>query len=445
MKHVEQFKTIALFLLILLSMGLTFTIWTYTPNFEQIEPAPAVDASIGESKSTEDIIKPIKAVYHFSDLVTGTVDQEQMDSLLAMMEGWEIQQINQISDETSTDVMTQYMHDTNRTVIYYPGNVPFPVFNTLMNITDNSIPEATFDRVVIDWEVNDNNYFNLYFINSLTGRIHQGEVIGREMDAFQNEIVEQAFDFEPYTTNEAIGELPVYVSAEATEETSFTYLLEEITPRRFVNGLFNDPANVVQSTGDLPTEEYTDDTSAIMRVENSTKSISYVQPRAETSDPGVPSELVESTLDFINEHGGWTDEYRYFGMNPIIQQIEYRLVLNNKPVFSTMSSKLELRWGADAGSEQIFRYIRPYYELETLVSTTNETFTSGTEALELVTNLDDVDLSSVTEVLMGYELSRDEEQPDSLMVLQPAWYYKYNGVWIRLSRDALGGETLGLE
>ena len=40
LKYVEQIKSIVLTLLVVLSVTLTFTIWTYTPTYETIEQAP---------------------------------------------------------------------------------------------------------------------------------------------------------------------------------------------------------------------------------------------------------------------------------------------------------------------------------------------------------------------------------------------------------------------
>ena len=42
-----------------------------------------------------------------------------------------------------------------------------------------------------------------------------------------------------------------------------------------------------------------------------TKRLSYVHPAAESENSGIPSELIQNTLNFVNEHDGWTDDYRY--------------------------------------------------------------------------------------------------------------------------------------
>ncbi|MBO1913301.1 hypothetical protein J4G37_51890, partial [Microvirga sp. 3-52] len=48
MKQVEIIKSVVLFLLVALSITLTFSIWTYTPNLKTLEQKPTVDISISK-------------------------------------------------------------------------------------------------------------------------------------------------------------------------------------------------------------------------------------------------------------------------------------------------------------------------------------------------------------------------------------------------------------
>ncbi|RNF39914.1 YycH family regulatory protein [Planococcus salinus] len=441
MKYIEQIKSIILFLLILLSLALTFTIWNFTPSFEELESATPVEVSIGESKSAEEVIKPIKVLYHSFDVVTGTTEQEKIDALVTLMGEWQIRDITQVEEGASPTVLSSYMHGPNRTVLYYPGTVPFPVFDVILQIDENTIPEASFDRVVIERGTDERSPLTAYFINSTSGGVYQGIVAAEELEEFQDLIV-QALDYESYITDDAIGVLPIYVPENGTEEVAYSYLMEEIASRSFRNGLFDDPANV-QSTGDILDEEYTDD-SAVMRLDDEDKMLTYIQPRAETTDPAIPSDLLFDTVNFVNEHGGWTNDYRYFGVNALNQQIDYRLFVSNKPVFSdTTATKMELTWGADAGVEQIFSYRRPYYLLESAVETNTVELASGEVILSGISRLENLDPSSVTDIIQAYELTRNDA--DQLIQIQPMWYVKVSGTWQPLTSETLGGSQLGLE
>jgi regulatory protein YycH of two-component signal transduction system YycFG len=442
MKYVEQVKSIVLFLLILLSFALTFTIWTFTPSFETIETTPAVDVSIGEKRTVEQVVRPIKVLYHQEKKVTGTTEKTKIDPLLDSMKLWQIHDVTAKAEEASAKSLKSFMHEPNRIVLYYPGSVPFPVFDAMVNITDETIPEASFDRVVIELATPENTQPQIYFINSASGRVYEGRISMSEMDGFENDFLEDVAGYPTYVTNDDIGSLPIYVPEKAEEKVVYPYLLEEVTPENFRSALFEN-ASSVDSSGDAANEKYTDDTGAIMRFDSNRKSMSYVKPRAETSDPGIPSELIFSTVDYVNDHGGWTNDFRYFGIEPLTQQVHYRLFLDNMPVFSTSTStELELRWGMIDGTEQIFRYVRPYYILQSTAQTSKKALEPGTAALDAVSRLSEEERKAVTEILPVYELTQTGEK---LITLEAAWYYKIDGNWTKLSKEALGGGKVGLE
>ena len=78
MKQVEIIKSIVLFLLIGLSITLTFSIWTYTPNYPTMEQKPTVDISISNRATIDQIVKPYKSIFRFQESLTGTTDSTEI-------------------------------------------------------------------------------------------------------------------------------------------------------------------------------------------------------------------------------------------------------------------------------------------------------------------------------------------------------------------------------
>ena len=444
LKYLEHVKSVALFVLIMLSLALTFTIWTFTPSLQEIETPTQVDVSIGDNRTADEVVRPVKVLYHHEEEVTGTFSQAEIEAMLETIQRWEISDVQLFEEEAGTDALKQYLEEPGRTVLYYPGAVPFPVFDVIMDITDNNLPESTFNRVVVEWGTEENPESTMYFINTGSGRIYEAQVSEAELMEFRGDYVQQSKEYDRYVTDPRIGRLPVYVPENPLEKTSFDYLLDETSPATFADAIMDNPT--AEFAGDLQSEEFTDDSGAIMRELNGQKSINYVQPKAETSDPAIPSDLVYNSINFVNEHGGWTDQYVYFGMKSVNQQISYQLFFEGAPVFSnTTAVSLDVEWGIDDGIEQAFRYSRPTYLLDSVVETRTIEMASGEAVLEAVSRLD-IDLETVEAVMIGYELTRSEdEQLIELITFQPAWYYKANGKWTRLSDESVGGVRLGLE
>lgn len=441
MKYVEQIKSVALFLLILLSLALTFTIWTFTPTHETIEPSTTVEEPIAETKNTEEVVRPVKVLFHNEEAITGTDEQSKIQTVLDSLQRWQIQDIRLVQEEATPDAMESYMHSSKRAVIYYPGPIPFPVFDSMTNITDVTIPESSFNRIVIEWEAPTNDQPALYFINTVSGRIYKATVPLAELKQFKADLVAEAAEYETYITDEAIGALPIYVQEGEVEKPSIDYLLDEISTARFAEALLDSPGLALSA--DFMTQEYTDDTGALMRENSTTKSISYIQPKAETSDPAIPSDLLFDSLGYVNKHGGWTDQYLYADMNSLKQQIKYQLYIEDLPVFSTSTTtSLDITWGVDAGEEQVYSYLRPTYQLESEAEKSIVALASGKDALNAVKQLD-TELSAVTDIKPGYKLTRSEERP--LITFEPVWYFEANGVWTELTSELTGGSILGLE
>ncbi|MGB6778297.1 MULTISPECIES: YycH family regulatory protein [unclassified Planococcus (in: firmicutes)] len=439
LKYLEHVKSIALFILIFLSLALTFTIWTFTPSLEEIETPTQVDVAIGDKRSADEVVRPVKVLYHHEDKVTGTFSQTEIEEMLETIQQWQISDVQIFEEEAGTEVLKQYLQNPGRTVLYYPGAVPFPVFDAIMDITDNNLPESTFNRVVVEWGTEEDPDSVIYFINTGSGRVYEAQVSETELVKFRGDYVQQSEEYDRYITDPRIGNLPVYVPEDPIEKTGFDYLLEETSAAIFADAIMDSPS--AEFAGDLQSEEFTDDSGAIMRELDSQKSINYVQPKAETSDPAIPSDLVFNSINFVNEHGGWTDQYVYFGMKSVNQQISYQLFFEGSPVFSNMTAvSLDVEWGIDNGIEQAFRYSRPTYLLDSVAETRTIEMASGEAVLDALARLE-MDLSTIEAVTIGYELTESEP----LITFQPAWYYKANGKWTRLSDESVGGVKLGLE
>lgn len=438
LKYIEQVKSVILLLLILLSFTLTFTIWTYSPSYNTND-TPIVDISIAEKKKMEDVIKPYRLLYSQEDSLSGSINMLDIEAVLSSMKNWEIQDVELINNQATMLQLNDYIKTPNRITFFFPEAVPIETYSSILTFADDHLPDASFNRLVIGW--NELSGVKLYFISTIKQKVYSASVHKVDTARFSRSMMNQSMNLKMYNEIERPGDLSLYVSSSMEDTVSYKYYIKEITTEKFKNALFNNPSLVKGNPLGGNGQEYTDD-NALMNVDFLSMALSYVHPAAESENVGNPATLLQNSLNFINEHNGWTDDYRFSRINPNTQQITYQLYFSGLPVFSQdTATEISLQWGEN----KVYRYRRPYHTLNVALplNTRDVQLPSGQEMYNFLSTSTELKISSVDEILPGYNLSRDDNQP--LFNLEPAWYFLSHGLWIRITPELLGGGKFGLE
>ena len=62
-----------------------------------------------------------------------------------------------------------------------------------------------------------------------------------------------------------------------------------------------------------------------MRVDNESNMILYVDPAEEETQAINSNDILQRSINFVNGHGGWTDNYRYEGLDNAQKAVLFRL------------------------------------------------------------------------------------------------------------------------
>lgn len=441
LKYIEPIKSVVLLLLVLLSVVFTLVVWNYSPNYEQKEQLQTVDISIADKKTIDEIIKPYKIITSLKDQVLGSLDSEKIDGILAEMNLWSLSDLKLVKQDMSKYEIAQVLRQPSQMTLYFPGEVPMLVYDNVLLLTNVNIPEATFNRIVIDWSQSTQSP-TIHLLSEMSGLHYQAQVTLPNKTSFLRNVVDTGQSFEEYAEIDRGNSPFLAVPKDPVSLTRYTYYPQEINPLRFRNALFNDPSTVRRNQVDATHLEYGDD-HALMNVDTEVKRLNYVMPAAEIREYAIPSELLLSTIDFINEHGGWTDEFRYSYMNPISRYVRFQLYVDGLPVFSDRSGTNEITqtWG----DGRVFKYIRPYYTLlDVNLDPIEQQLISGIEVAEILRESEEVDFDSIEEITLGYYMDYDIET--DVIILTPCWYYLIKDNWIRFEpKESVGGGVIGLE
>jgi regulatory protein YycH of two-component signal transduction system YycFG len=437
----ENFKSIVLTFLVLGSAFLTWNLWTYQPNYETIENGNYVqEVSIGEKKEIKTIIKPDHVIFHYKGSHYGTEATSELDKILREISQWNIFDVKNYTNKVED--FKKLVHGEGNVEIIFPEEVPIDLYKNVLTFENKSVPNFHFDRIIMNLDNIQKETGTIYFVSYKNKEVYSSHVSSVDLEEFDQLFYRTSYKYPRYFVYEPRNDRTIFLPEAETRMVMYKYYPDFIESDRFKEALFNDPSFVQKSI--IPEgEEYTDGSSK-MNVYHGDNLIFYVDPMQESEFIGNSTEILQRGIDFINEHGGWTDPYRYVHIDEWNQQITFRLyTTNGYPVFNEdgMSEIIEV-----LGRSEITKYLRPNFSLDLpLRSEMLEVATpSGRQILEFLKKQKEIKPELLEDLRLGYKMGKDPKEP-RLIVLEPSWFYRYNGMWGQVRLDYLGGERNGLE
>lgn len=437
----EKIKSWILAFLVLVSILLTWNLWTYQPNYETMENGNYVEeVSLSKKQEVQKIVRPDQLFYHVKGQHYGTNNTNEIEKVIKELSGWTFFDVKKYSNEA--DNIKELIHGSGNAEIIFPGEVPIELYRSVLNIEGKKIPSFNFNRIIINVENSEKENGIVYFVSTENQQVYISHISTADLSEFNRNFYKKAAQFPRHFAYEATERRTIFLPETVTEMNAYKYLPVTLDSEEFKEALFSDPS-FVQKSFVTSGEEYTNDSSK-MTVNFESNLLRYVNPTVEENYVNSSYELVKRSIDFVNEHGGWTDPYRYVYKNEYTHSVTFRLYsMDGYPVFNGNGiAEINEVWGRD----EINKYIRPNISLELPLTTEMKTVTrpSGHDALEFLQNKKNFKPGLLEEMILGYRMERDSEE-NKLIVLEPAWFYRYDKTWGQITMEDLGGLQHGLE
>ena len=438
----ENIKSVILTILVGISLLVTWNLWTYQPSYKELENADTVQGVSLSSRKKEikDIVKPDQVIFHKGNKYYGTSEDLELENIMTELSRWNFDHFKNISAEIEN--ISEIVENNEVVNILYSGSIPISLYKNVLLIRDKNIPPFNFDQIVINMEVEQNGFGVIYFISHEDQQIYQSMVPVASISSVKEKYFRQAEQYNPYFLYKTGSNQMIYLPENETELVSYQYLTTPLNAEKLKDALFSDPSRVQKDDSAIG-EEYKD-ASNLMKVNNDSNMILYVDLAEEETQAINSNDLLQRSINFVNEHGGWTDNYRYVALDNDQKAVLFRLYLAGYPIFSENSdvSELRLEWGkTDISSYERSNFSRNFSTC--LLKTTNQTnMQSGHEVLERIQQMDQFNSNLLEDVTIGYQMKTTKMQDSqSLLVdLEPCWYYLYDGDWKPLTLEDLGGE-----
>ncbi|MDQ0271935.1 YycH family regulatory protein [Cytobacillus purgationiresistens] len=434
----ENIKTVILVILIASSVLLTWNLWTYQPNFDPIEkPNTVEEEEIGVKKEIQDVIKPKQAINHVGDTYYGTMARTELNRIINEISGWHFDDFEDFTSQV--DHVNTFINKEGFSTIIFPDDIPLDLYRNVMTIDDKNIADFTFDKIIVD--TNDTNGEDgfVYFVSSANQVIYKSGVKFSLIENYKKNYytnTESDERYREYISYKVKDQKRLFIPKEKTTIETIGYLSKNLNSEQLKRTLFNDPS-VVQKNVQNAMEEFTDSTS-IMRVYNDRNLLSYKNLAVGIEKQSAPNPLLKRSIDFINDHGGWTGRYHFFSMDPEKDKVIFRLYDDKYgyPIFSDSEiAKMELVWGPN----EINEYDRSNFLLDTPLPDGEpvEPLYSGEDVIELIKRLPEFNNDKLQDVTIAYKMVKEPSsgKGPSVTKLIPNWYYLYNNEWKQLSME----------
>ncbi len=447
--NIESFKTILLTNLVAVSLFLTYTLWTYQPQYEDVQNTKYIqDVAIANKKEISNLVLPSRAIFHKEDKHFVSEQLSGISLMYKIIEKGEFHGFRDLSYDIPKNQFLSFVHGKGRFEIVFPGEVPFQTIKSALSIKEKHLESYSFDRIVLDIEKSQDDNIYAYFVSYENRKIYEMFLKGITVKEIQNTV--NQFTKSDFTANYFMYEVDstraIFLPEEKVTLQRMLYVTSELQSEMFKNALFTDPRYVKKDITEFG-EEYTDGTR-LLRITNYTQMMQYINSSITKQDQLNGASLLQRSIDFVNSHGGWTDSYRFYKINSSTGEVSYRLFVDDLPVFNNNGmAALKQKWGA----EELINYDRPLFKLLLKKEGDEVELPSGHNLLQFLQKNPQFNKKSVKDIRVGYELQREPTPNSERLIavkLEPVWIISYGDHYKKIQFDEVkrtGGDIVGLE
>jgi regulatory protein YycH of two-component signal transduction system YycFG len=443
----ETIKSVLLTLLVILSLVLTWSLWTYQPKYGLIESTRYIkDVDIGTKKEAKELILPKKILFHKDSRHYGTVETTHIKKALKHIRQWKFDDFTDITHSIREEYL-DFIHSQNSVEIIFPTEIPREILKNVVQIENDKIRSgATFDRIVIPMKDSQKEEPVAYFVSYQSHIVYKATISNFLYQSFYKEIFQTSPRHPQYYAYKIDAFTSLFLPDSQVNTNRITYYSVNLSGEDFKDALFTDPSYVkreIQPNGD---ESYTDGARALY-VSYGGNLLNFVNPTTESEEQFLTSgELIQQSIDFINDHSGWTDTYVLYNWSSTLQSTEFRLHINGLPVFNYAGlSRIVQEWDK---TNLFDKYERPIFKLQLSIESESSKvrLPSGRALIDLLKSMPSYEPSKLKDAVVGYELLKDIN--GKKVTMEPMWIIHYNGSWKKVVFDdmrELGGNIIGLE
>ncbi|MGI2733903.1 YycH family regulatory protein [Bacillus cytotoxicus] len=447
--NMENFKTIVLINLVVISLFLTFNLWTYVPDSNSMQNTKFVEGTtVPESADVSNVILPSSVIVHKDNKRHFVSEkQENINLIYNILKNGELQDWTNITSTIPKSEFLSYVHGEGKIEIVFPTTIPFGAIRSVLSIKDKKLEKQSFDRIIIDPSRSRDQNIDINFVAYNSRQIYRmtlKDVNVRDIVNAENKFVVLARPYFEYRINNAKS---IFLPDGATEKRNWMYITSNMEIEAFKNALFSDSRYATLISNNHTDETYTDGIRSMQIKQNGIK-LEYTNSSITRDNSIDDNILVQKSFEFLNGHNGITDNYRFVYVDPK-GETKFRLYENDLPVFNKdRLTTIKQIWG----SEGLISYQRPLFKFAGSSQEDKVILPPGHTVIQSLANNPDIDKNLIQNIGIGYKfvLGNHPSGPMGTKtitgMLKPIWYVEYGEDHMMYEwSEEKGGSLIGLE
>lgn len=433
----EKLKTITLTILVLLSLVLTYFLWTYEPNYEPLHNLETVEkVTLAAERPLSEVLKPIQLFYHDDGDHWGTYNSQHLSPLYHLL--LDATFVNFKTHALDDDLQRLVEEDKSIEFVYADG-VSMTVFHQLFDFNQEKPMLSDIERIVLFEKKHGNRLKTFaWFVSKARNSYLEAEIKNQTLQVYENIFEREKNNFLAVKRLDiGYDQMPLYFPEKELQLNRLQAYPVPIPELELTNALFPDPNLVRESYREANIRSYTDGNSELKlyQLENY---LSYINPtrRGEQKASDAEESPFLQVHRFINSHGGYTEPFTFMGIRRQPgnkTEVEFRLSFNGFPAFDARIAEMKVIWQ----EREVFEYIRATETIMDSVIYKEPEMETLLTAEELEFSLKqslNVDTKQIDNLTLGYMVSAY----DDYLVFTPSWYMYYRGTWEPILKESKG-------
>lgn len=430
----ELIKSIILTLLVISSLVLTFMIWNFSPDvndtYSDTNKENTKAIGMRYDKDASQVMTPLQMIHVDGEKMEGAPATPYVNDFAKLFDKHHISKVEEFQNDNGLALNTL----SDRLIIFdYPTDTPLAMYlNEVMNVPAKVPANFKFNRIILDLGQGQN--VDAYAIDSERHRAIRMRT-NVSIKTIEQHLSNMSSSLEPYTdilTDQTTVNKATYLYAPKEPKDLRTYrtIFSNINVEDLNSILFDDTP-IVRTTKSGNTT-YNNNTGMVNYDANK-ETYSYTNLSEDEHSTRDMTIGIPRTFEFINKHGGFTDDFRLFKANSDKGEMVYQMFVNGRPIFdSTIRNQIKVIWG----ERGIFEYSRGL--LKTNVTVDNgekpKVLPEAEEVRSELASNGRVDFGKVQLMTVGYRMVTNNASSDGLEIQRnsqfvPTWYIKYNNAW----------------